>query len=282
MAWDDARMPTPDETKYYFSGLFDRAAATYDAVDADFFSTFGAGLVDHARLSTGAQVLDVGAGRGAVLRPAAQAVGPAGHVVGIDLSPQMVAATTAELQTHGPHNASIQQGDAEHPPQRDGGWDAITAGLLVFFLPDAPGALSRWRTSLKADGAVALSTFADDDPRWHPVFAAMRPHLPEAIVPSQLPLTGWHRTDDGVAETLASAGFQSIESTTRAHVTRFRDADHWIAFSYSNGMRAYWESTTDQARPAMLADVMAALDAITQPDGSLLMTTGIRYTRATA
>jgi ubiquinone/menaquinone biosynthesis C-methylase UbiE len=275
-------MPTPDETKKFFSDLFDRTAATYDAVDADFFSTFGAGLVDHARLSVGDQVLDVGAGRGAVLRPAAQAVGPSGQVVGIDLSPQMVAATAAELQANGPRNASIQQGDAEHPPQLDGGWDAITAGLLVFFLPDAPGALRRWRTSLKTDGALALSTFADDDPLWHPVFAAMKPHLPEAIAPSQLPLTGWHRTDDGVVDTLASAGFRSITSATHMHVTHFRDAEHWIAFSYSNGMRAYWESTSDEARPAMLTDVMAALDALTEPDGSLHMSTGIRYTRATA
>jgi trans-aconitate methyltransferase len=194
----------------------------------------------------------------------------------------MVAATAADLAAHGPHHASIQHGDAEAPPERDGGWDAITAGLLVFFLPDAPGALSRWHASLTPGGTLALSTFADDDPRWHPLFAAMKPHLPEAIVPSQLPLSGWHRTDEGVADALASAGFQSIDSTTHTHVTRFRDAEHWIAFSYSNGMRAYWESTTDEARPAMLADVMTALEALAEPDGSLLMSTGVRYTRATA
>lgn len=47
-------------------GVFDRAAATYDTV-IPFFATFGRALVEHATLARGEVVLDVAAGRGAVL-----------------------------------------------------------------------------------------------------------------------------------------------------------------------------------------------------------------------
>ena len=48
-------------------------------------------LVDAARLKVGQRVLDVACGTGLVGRIAAQRVGPAGQVVGVDLNPGMIA-----------------------------------------------------------------------------------------------------------------------------------------------------------------------------------------------
>ncbi len=53
------------------AGLFDRVASTYDRVGPRFFSHFGRRLVELAQIPSGADVLDVAAGRGAVLYPAA-------------------------------------------------------------------------------------------------------------------------------------------------------------------------------------------------------------------
>ena len=48
-------------------------------------------LVDAAALASGERVLDVACGTGLVARMAAQRVGPAGRVVGVDLNPGMIA-----------------------------------------------------------------------------------------------------------------------------------------------------------------------------------------------
>jgi ubiquinone/menaquinone biosynthesis C-methylase UbiE len=78
-------------------GVFSRAAATYDRLGPQFFAYFGQWLVEQAHLTPGADVLDVAAGRGAVLFPAAQQVGPSGRVWGTDLSAAMVRETLADI-----------------------------------------------------------------------------------------------------------------------------------------------------------------------------------------
>ena len=77
------------QSKQHIGGIFGRAALTYDQVGPPFFPHFGKRLVDIAKISPGSKVLDVATGRGALLFPAAEAVGQYGQVVGIDLAETM-------------------------------------------------------------------------------------------------------------------------------------------------------------------------------------------------
>lgn len=275
-------MPTPDEIKQYFAHVFDRASDTYDAVDADFFTPLGARLVERAALSPGDHVLDLGTGRGAALIPAAAAVGPDGHVNGVDLASSMVEATADDLYRRGITNATVHVGDAEHPPSLDGGYDAIVAALLVFFLPDARSALREWRTLLKPDGRLAFSTFAYGDDRWLPVFDTFTSYLTGDAVAAQLPPDGWYSTDDGVASALASSGFRRIAITTESHVTRFRDAAHWLEFSRSHGGIITWDGVPDADVPAVEAALTEQIDTLREDDGTISLITGVRYCTAHA
>ena len=89
--------PETAQRKQIVSGIFDRAATTYGQVGPRFFSHFGRRLVELAQIPGGAKVLDVATGRGALLFPAAESVGPHGHVTGIDISESMVQETAKEL-----------------------------------------------------------------------------------------------------------------------------------------------------------------------------------------
>jgi ubiquinone/menaquinone biosynthesis C-methylase UbiE len=59
-------------SKAMIAGAFGRAAVTYDRVGPNFFGPWAEKLVDMVGLATGESVLDVAAGRGAVLLRAAE------------------------------------------------------------------------------------------------------------------------------------------------------------------------------------------------------------------
>ncbi len=84
--------------KEQVAGLYSRVATTYGRIGPDVFAPFGRWLVAHTNLSPGERVLDVATGRGAALFAAAEKVGSAGFVVGIDLAEQMVQAIAADLR----------------------------------------------------------------------------------------------------------------------------------------------------------------------------------------
>ena len=79
--------PDAQNKKDTLQGVFTRSASSYEQIR--YFPIFGQWLVDTAQIPEGSTVLDVACGRGAVLFPAAQLVGPNGKVIGIDLAEGM-------------------------------------------------------------------------------------------------------------------------------------------------------------------------------------------------
>jgi ubiquinone/menaquinone biosynthesis C-methylase UbiE len=70
-------------------------------------------VMTRAGLTPGERVLDLGTGTGAVAERAAEIVGPGGHVVGVDISPQMLALARARMADHGLAHVTMQEGGAE-------------------------------------------------------------------------------------------------------------------------------------------------------------------------
>ena len=150
-----AQPPDPEALKQGIAGVFDRSAETYDQVGVDFFTPLARDLVARTALREGERVLDVGAGRGAVVFAAASAVGRAGRVVGIDLSAKMAELTQAEVGARGLANVTVAQGDAERPDFADGSFDAVLASLVMFFLPEPAAAVRRYAALLAPGGGSA-------------------------------------------------------------------------------------------------------------------------------
>ena len=61
---------------------------------------------------------------------------------------------------------------------------------------------------------------------------------------------------------------------------RFDDADQWVEWSWSHGMRTDWEQIAESDRPAAEAAARERLQAM-EADG-LVLRTRVRYTTATA
>lgn len=241
--------PDGAQIKQHMQGIFDRAAPTYDQVGARFFREFGRRLVELAGLAAGCSVLDVAAGRGAVLFPAAEAVGPAGRVLGIDLAPGMVAATAADAAARGITNIELRQMDAEALEFADGSFDAVLCGFALFLLPRMDRALAEMQRVLGGGGRIAVSTWTDV---FGPEFAWLTP-LQSAFLPvAQSPARGADGatpvfdTPEGLTGILSDAGFTNIRVVAETARFTYADEDAWWHSLWSHGMRGWLEAVEQQ------------------------------------
>src|SRR6478735_3172605 len=174
---------------------FDDAAPSYETVGPEFFGRFGRRLVELADVRPGMRVLDVGCGSGAALVPAAEAVGPDGHVLGIDISAAMVERARATIKARGLTQAEVRSGDAEIPGVGPGDRDRILAAQVLFFLPDLMQALRAYRHILRADGVLAISSWGPDEKQWQDVQRALFASIPKESMPRITPSGEVFRSD---------------------------------------------------------------------------------------
>ena len=276
-------MTDPRET---VAGVFERSAPTYDAVGVAFYTDVGRRLVALADVQPGERVVDLGCGRGAALFPAATAVGPTGTVLGIDLAPTMVALTRADARVRGLANVSVEMGDAQEPGLMTGRYDVVLSSLTVFFLPDPLAGLRAWRDAVVDGGRLALTTFTGyDDPRWQwlsEIFPSRGPAATtrDGEADSDEDTGGPFSSTERLHELLAEAGWRDATSVEQEHDVRFADADQWVEWSWSHGMRTYWEQMAESDRTSAEAAAREHLQAM-EADG-LVQRMRVRYTTATA
>jgi ubiquinone/menaquinone biosynthesis C-methylase UbiE len=276
-------MTEPDHPqKAHFSGVFHRASQTYDAVGVDFFAPLAGALVSRADLAPGDAVLDLGCGRGAALFAAADAVGPTGHAFGVDLALGMVERTAQDAAARGLGNVRVELGDADHPPVCDGGWDAVVASFVLFFLPDPVATATRVREVLRPGGRFVLSTFDVADDRWKVVEAAVRPFWPPTDEPPH-PATKSHFSSTvAVEELLDRAGYRDVDTVLMVHVNVYRDVQQWLDWTWSAGARVIWERVPEADLETAQAAACDVVTGLAEPDGTLRERFTVRLHRAVA
>jgi ubiquinone/menaquinone biosynthesis C-methylase UbiE len=266
------------------AGVFDRASETYDQLGVEFFGPIGRSLVELAGVHPGDAVLDVGCGRGAVLFPAADAAGPTGTVLGIDLAPGMVRRTGADAEQRGLTWVRVEQQDAQEPDLPAATYDVVLSSLVAFFLPDPGAGVTAWREAARDDARLAITTFAArDDPRWEWLEDLFPDRDPRATtMGGGDEKTSPFATDDALHELLAAGGWTDARSETREQVTTFREPADWLPFSWSVGTRIYWERTPEERRPEIERQALEHLTRMAGEPGGLESRSHVRYTTAVA
>lgn len=116
-------------------------------------------LVDAARLTGGERVLDLACGTGVVARIAAQRVGPAGRVTGVDLNSGMLSVAQSLPPVPGTP-IEWREGSALAIPLPDASVDVVLCQQGLQFFPDKPLALREMRRVLDRGGRLALSVWS--------------------------------------------------------------------------------------------------------------------------
>lgn len=191
--------------KAWVSEVFDRAAPQYGEGAGAFFDYFGKRLVEQIPLRTRQHTLDIATGKGAVLFPLAEEVGPSGRVVGIDISEQMIVETTAIARKKGLEWIELLQMDAEKLEFSDHSFDCVFCGFALFFFPSLEKALAEFKRVLKPGGTLAVTTWGEDsflDAIVHAEIGLLT-HAPSLIVNPIWSL-------QSLQEALNKAGFKNI------------------------------------------------------------------------
>jgi ubiquinone/menaquinone biosynthesis C-methylase UbiE len=105
----------------------------------------------------GERVLDIACGTGVVTRLAAESVGPHGRVVGVDLSPEMLA-VAREVPLNPSTAAPIEwrEGDASALPFANGTFDVVFCAFGLMSMPDRVATLREMLRVLVPDGRLAV------------------------------------------------------------------------------------------------------------------------------
>lgn len=261
------------------TAAFDALAGRYDTERGGFFGPVSDLLVQVAGLRPGQVVLDVGCGAGACLFAAARAVGPGGHVTGIDLAAGMVARAAEAAARLELGNVTVEAGDAEDPDYRDGSFDVVLASNVMFLLDDPERAARRYVQLLRPGGAFAFSWNVAEDPDWVPVVGAVDAYAADGGFGGFL-----HRPPfdavPAMEAMLRRAGYHEVATTEQVAEVRYASPGAWWAASWNQAPALFWEKIPEPDLQTARARAIALLEPLRAADGSLRRGLGFCYTRA--
>jgi arsenite methyltransferase len=115
------------------------------------------GAINHGGARPGEVCVDLGSGRGRDVLRLADAVGPAGHVYGIDASDGMVDKARQEAQRLGVGNATFLRADLEHLPLEDSSANLVISNCTINHAPDKQAAWNEIYRILAPGGRFVVS-----------------------------------------------------------------------------------------------------------------------------
>ena len=106
------------------------------------------------RLQPGETVLDLGSGAGLDAFLAAREVGESGRVIGVDMTPEMLAKARAGAAAMGLQNVEFREGYAEALPLPDAAADVVISNGVLNLTLDKTATLREWFRVLRPGGRL--------------------------------------------------------------------------------------------------------------------------------
>jgi arsenite methyltransferase len=159
-----------------------------------------------AAMRPGETVVDLGSGAGFDCFLAARQVGETGHVIGIDMTHEMLTKARANAARIGAGNVEFRLGELEHLPIADNAADVVISNCVINLVPDKERVFHEAFRVLKPGGRLAVSDIVNTVPL--PAELQADPALLCGCVAGAAPA-------EHIASWLASAGFVDVHLTAK-------------------------------------------------------------------
>jgi ubiquinone/menaquinone biosynthesis C-methylase UbiE len=236
-----------------------------------------AALVESAGLSPGERVLDVACGTGVVARLAAERVGTAGHVTGLDVNPGMLAVA---------HSASTpvaiewREARAEDTQVPDAAYDVALCQMGLQFFADMGTAMAELSRVLVPGGRLVASVPGPMPSVFQVLQRGIRDHLSPEIAKF---ISVVFSLDDArrLEELVAESGFREVSVRRDPRVLRLPPPEDFLwQYVWSTPLADAIGSLGDQEREALEHDVLAGWEELTR-DGALILQLDVLTVSAT-
>lgn len=241
-----ANMPENAQGRAAFT--YNAAADFYDASALSFWDYFGRRTIELASLPSGSRVLDVCCGTGASALPAAEAVGPKGNVIGIDLAKQLLDLARTKAIQRRLSNIEFELGDMLSMRFPVASFDAVICVFGIFFVPNMAKAVSELWSRIRSGGKLAVTTWGPNfcEPANNAFWCSIknvRPDLYKGFNP-------WDRIDNpaSLRKILDEAGVASPQIITENRLHPINSGDDWWAIVSGSGYRGTIEQLTEAER----------------------------------
>ena len=168
-------------------------------------------IIDRAKIRSGERVLDVGCGSGSTTFAFAKAVGPSGHVMGIDISAPMLAVAREVTPPGSPVEFALA--DATIHPFAPESFDLLASRFGVMFFADPALSFANLRKAMRRTGRLAFACWreARSNPFFMVPLQAVYQHVPKMPqVGPEEPGPFAFASEERVKRILDAAGFSEV------------------------------------------------------------------------
>jgi ubiquinone/menaquinone biosynthesis C-methylase UbiE len=267
----------PENAQACAAFTYNAAADFFDASPLSFWDYFGRRTIELASLRSGWRVLDVCCGTGASALPAAEAVGPTGSVIGVDLATQLLDLARTKAVQRNLGNIEFEVGDMLSIRFSAASFDAVVCVFGIFFVPDMAKAVSELWSRVRPGGKLAVTTWGTNfckpanDAFWRSI-KKVRPDLYKGFNP-------WDRIDTpaSLRGIFDQAGIAPPTITHEDRLHPINSSEDWWTIVLGSGFRG----TVEQLDLAERQRVQEANVAFIRDEKISAVETNVLYALAT-
>lgn len=211
-------------------------------------------LVEIADLRPGERLLDVACGTGVATRLAAQRVGTAGTVAGLDLNPGMLAVARSTTQS----DTTIEwyEASAEKMPLPDASFDIVLCQMGLRFVADKPAALREMHRVLAPGGRLVLNVPGPMPPLMAVMGEALACHIGDEAEGFVRHVFSLHDTPE-LQNLIEDAGFDEVSTQADTKTLRLPAPEEFLwGYVYSTPLAGVVAAVDDERLRSLERDVV--------------------------